>query len=489
MKKFLFTFCTIMGISVLLSLEFQNPLAYSRFFNKLVTYFSEHTDMDKANAVNDKIGSAAIKIKTAAEKLEPLKEPIIKLKADYLPMNGSGQLVDSETSQDATNPPTSNTGETYTFDVNLYPYFYMLKENQKSVYKQVYANAIVLNSSAFSPCVTLASKEIDNVMSAVYNDHPELFWLDTRYSYSYTPQGTIRAITLVFNTTIHSIENAKADFDSIVQTVLANTSNLSSELEKEKYVHDYLSDLISYNDTADMNQSAYSALVNGSSVCAGYSRAFQHLMIELDIPCYYCTGTANGENHAWNIVKLDDSYYNVDLSWDDSLSTAYRNYNYDYFNLPDYAFLTDHTRTGLSVNLPACEGTTMNFTNSAGNIIADHFYKTSYVSYEELGYTEDDILQNLSDYNAQCTSLLIQAGTGEHTFSYLIANEALLQNIYSETQNQEYVNDYVKIAAARLGLASCNVSVKLQAKQLADGFILLQQTISLTEDPAKSTNP
>ncbi len=489
MKKLSFILFASFGISVLLYLGVAHPDEYSRLFNQVASFLAEHTDENTANTVKEKINSATTQIETAAEKLEPLTEPIKELKADYMPMNGSGQLVDDATGRDAINAPASNTGEEYTFNAALYPYYYMLNENQQSVYKQVYANALAINYTAFSPCTTLVSNEVDYVMSAVYNDHPELFWLDTKYSYSYTPQGDVRAITLVFNQTVNSIDSAKTAFDSAANTFLASASSLSSDLEKEKYVHDYLMDLVSYDESADMNQSAYSALVNASSVCAGYSRAFQYLMIELNIPCYYCTGTANGENHAWNIIKLEDAYYNLDISWNDSLGTAYSKYCYTYFNLPDREFSSDHARTGLSVNLPACTGTSMTYANTYGNGESDTTGSSRYVTYEDLGYSENDIIQNISDYYAQCASLLTQAGVGEHTFTFILQNESLLQNIYAETQSQEYVNAYIKTVAANLGLSSCNVSIKLQAEQLADGYILLQHTIRFNDNMTSIATP
>ena len=80
-------------------------------------------------------------------------------------------------------------------------------------------------------------------------------------------------------------------------------------------MHDTLAERITYDLSAEMSQSAYSALVNGRTVCAGYARAFQYIMQRLGIPCYYCTGYA-GESHAWNIVGMEDGYYNVDVTWD-----------------------------------------------------------------------------------------------------------------------------------------------------------------------------
>ena len=77
---------------------------------------------------------------------------------------------------------------------------------------------------------------------------------------------------------------------------------------KNKYVHDALASAVTYDLTADMNQSAYSALVNGKSdIIAGYARAYQYLLQQLGIPCYYCTGYSGGD-HAWNIVKLEDGF-------------------------------------------------------------------------------------------------------------------------------------------------------------------------------------
>ena len=66
---------------------------------------------------------------------------------------------------------------------------------------------------------------------------------------------------------------------------------------------------------APENQTLYSGLVNGQTVCAGYARTFQYLMNRLDIPVIYVTGTTDtGEAHGWNIVKCGDNYYNVDVT-------------------------------------------------------------------------------------------------------------------------------------------------------------------------------
>jgi len=49
---------------------------------------------------------------------------------------------------------------------------------------------------------------------------------------------------------------------------------------------------------------------------------FYKFMIELNIPCKYITGIGISEDpgeHGWNIVKLGDKWYNIDVTWDDPM--------------------------------------------------------------------------------------------------------------------------------------------------------------------------
>ena len=242
------------------------------------------------------------------------------------------------------------TGDDYTQESTYYPYYELLSSNEKTLYKQIYANMNSL-ATTFVPTTEVSSDEVNKAIEAVYNDHPELFWLNTSYSYKYTANGNVVQIILSFNDTAKNIDSAKNKFNSSANKIINGANKVSTNYEKEKYVHNAIIKLASYDLNSNMNQSAYSALVNGSTVCAGYARAFQYIMIKLGIPTYYVTGTSNGE-HAWNIVRLSDGYYNVDLTWDDSNGVSYT-----YFNLTDKDFASSHTRTGSSVSLPACTAT------------------------------------------------------------------------------------------------------------------------------------
>ena len=90
------------------------------------------------------------------------------------------------------------TGDGLIFDAVYYPYYGMLDEKGRHLYRQIYANADALNQ-AFAPVEQISASQLRNVFSAVYNDHPELFWLETAYRCKYKRTGECVEIALLFN--------------------------------------------------------------------------------------------------------------------------------------------------------------------------------------------------------------------------------------------------------------------------------------------------
>ncbi len=270
-------------------------------------------------------------------------------KSGYQPITEkSEELPDAEGGEYTSDLGYGQLGDGYTFDPAVYPYYAMLDAKGQHLYRQIFANANAFNG-AFVPIEAVPVSEIKNVIMAVYNDHPELFWLNTAFVCKYDKNKICAELELEFNITQEEFPEKSSQFYNTVNTMLTQVENLS-DYEKGRRIHDLLIDKIEYVKGADMNQSAYSAVVEGKSVCAGYARAYQYLMQRLGIPCYYCTGFA-GEDHAWNIVGLDDGYYNVDVTWDDTPGGEY-----DYFNKTDEDYADTHVRRDLSINLPKCEG-------------------------------------------------------------------------------------------------------------------------------------
>ena len=274
---------------------------------------------------------------------------------DYQDITSTGEVVDDNDLDKI--KKSSVEWKIINFNTKYYPFYGMISDNEKKLYNQIYANINALNTT-FSPDMTININELKNAFEAIFNDHPELFWINTSYKYKYTKDNNVVQIELSFNKTSKDINKYKKYFDAEANKIINSAKNLSTNYEREKYVYDKIVTSVVYDKNSSMNQSAYSALVNKKTICAGYSRAFQYIMIKLGIPTYYVSGVAN-VNHAWNIVKLDDGYYNVDLTW--GLSNIVR---YTYFNKTDSYYGSSHKRTGLSVNLPKCNSTKYTYVNT-----------------------------------------------------------------------------------------------------------------------------
>lgn len=123
-----------------------------------------------------------------------------------------------------------------------------------------------------------------------------------------------------------------------------------SDFEKEKALHDYLIKNCAFEEnyrggerTGDEDYyKAYGALVNRKAVCNGYAEAMNLLLNTAGISCKMVVGTADGTDHAWNIVKLSDGWYQVDATWDDPTPDREGMVQYDYFNLTDEQMAKSH---------------------------------------------------------------------------------------------------------------------------------------------------
>ena len=238
------------------------------------------------------------------------------------------------------------TGEGLQFDTRYYPYFEMLDDDLKDLYRQVYANTLGYNS-AFRPIVNASMSEIKDVIESVTYDHPELFWLNTTFYTEFDYNGQAVEIDLSFYDSMGDLGSARAEFEAAANAILEGAAGLSNDYEKELYIHNALAERLSYKHSP-IDQSAYSGIVSDHTVCAGYAKAFQYLMQKLGVPTYLCVGTGAGELHAWDIVCAEGEYFNVDCTWDDQDPTTY-----DYFNLSDRMNYM-HRRMFRSVGLPDC---------------------------------------------------------------------------------------------------------------------------------------
>lgn len=117
---------------------------------------------------------------------------------------------------------------------------------------------------------------------------------------------------------------SKQMFDSIdtwVQKVAAE----KTQLAKEQMAHDIVCEQVVYS-SGTYDQSAYSAVIEGKTVCAGYTKLYSMLTNAAGLQ----TVSVTSATHGWNRTKIGSRWYNVDTTWDDGTIVSY-----DYFNKSD----------------------------------------------------------------------------------------------------------------------------------------------------------
>ncbi len=438
--------------------------------------------------------------------------PKVAALTGYIPIKSIGtEVTQAKADEILETLSKGEIGEKLTFDEEFYPYYAMLNDTQKALYRQLYANADAMQKN-FSPVTDITVTDLKNAFTAVVNDHPELFWVDTAYKYKYAPLGTVADITLVFNVTANDIDGSKSKFEDAAKLILDKTYGYYTDYDKEREAHDALIGSVRYDSNAPMNQSAYSALVYGRTVCAGYARALQYVLQQLDIPCYYVTGYA-GQNHAWNIVKLEDGqYYNVDSTWDDTNPNTY-----DYFNCSDAEYAGNHVRKDLSIYLPACRGsrysglevnpsvpsdtttvtppkkptttgpatvttvtgttTTTTTTGNGTTTQAPVVDNTANITVQTVRGSEDGYIGNIDDYYIECFAAMMATDDYDVSFDLIITDKDLWEDIYEAYDEGDCQDGYIERYLVEKHRNSCVMSVTAQERE--DGSWLLSHAAEI----------
>ena len=223
------------------------------------------------------------------------------------------------------------------------PYYYTkLNKQHQAVYHAMQQCLISLADEWQMPRVS--GEALYNIFFQLRLDHPEIFWA-TGFKYRYYENsGNLIFLPeyLFEKTKIREHQKAMA---SRVEKLVRPAKSMS-ELEKEKYVHDFICQNVRY----DKLKKSYSheiigPLGQGVGVCEGIAKSVKVLLDALGVWNVIAICGNNPEKgikyrHTWNIVKIGGTYYHLDATFDNSLGDE--EIRYDYFNLDDKNIFRDH---------------------------------------------------------------------------------------------------------------------------------------------------
>ena len=241
-----------------------------------------------------------------------------------------------------------------------------LSEEEQIAYSEIYDCIMDFKESAVlnTEDIQIATK----AANAILSDHGGIFWIDGYGYTSWTDPDTNEILYIEFapNYTMTKEEKDiyQTDIDTEVDNILASLSQDADDYEKIKYFYETLIKTVAYDKDSAHNQNIISVFLNKSTVCKGYTNAMQYLLSKVDIPCTIVTGLANGESHAWNLVKLDGDYYYVDTTWgnpsflNEEKPEGYIDYKYLNVTTED---LNKTHESAESFELPECTATNDNY--------------------------------------------------------------------------------------------------------------------------------
>ncbi len=194
-------------------------------------------------------------------------------------------------------------------------------------------------SSDYDKCREIFNKALEHTSVPTQGDY--LRYQHGAYSIGlsgYETSGTYY-ITFKYNMTYYTTAAQEEQMDAAVKALLDTLDVYdASDYEKVCAVYDYMTKNIVYDDAGLYQEqqtgnnkkifTAYAALVDGTSVCQGYANLLYRLTLELGVDSRIIAGFGHSVSHAWNIVELDNLYYDADATWDASWKQAGLDYNY-----------------------------------------------------------------------------------------------------------------------------------------------------------------
>lgn len=219
-----------------------------------------------------------------------------------------------------------------------------LSSEEKKLYEFLYSQVKSGNFTISFDGYSLESIQL--CYEALYLDHTELYYLPYDALIEQDEETCNGKITLKSKITLKKIYSDKLceeiikRFNLAVKRIKSIIPEGAGELETEiaiiKYIH-----RICYSDIDnEYNQNAASVLAFGKAQCSGYAKAMSLLLNRFGIEAFVVAGEVLSSDftyvpHAWNIVKIDNKYYQLDILYGHEMRLIKYKMDLEFFNIND----------------------------------------------------------------------------------------------------------------------------------------------------------
>lgn len=162
-------------------------------------------------------------------------------------------------------------------------------------------------------------------------------------SFKWKYDGYANNIVIRFEFTYHISQEEEAFVEQTLTNIIAPMHGLS-ELQKIQAAHDFIVLSAEYSKETEGSQySPYTLLTENKGVCQAYALVLYRMLEKLGFEVQYVPGKVGEQLHAWVLVKLDNAWYHIDVTWDDPLPDRKGEVRYNYFLVSDRQVAKDHS--------------------------------------------------------------------------------------------------------------------------------------------------
>ncbi len=217
-------------------------------------------------------------------------------------------------------------------------YYNQLNDRDKKIYKAIYEGIMKYQTYVEVPGVKLSDNLVGWIYHCVLWDNPYIFSVgEYAMWHAVTPDGKKIKMTTLCDKGSEAVFRKK--IENAVNDIMAAPGLMQmNDFQKEVFVHDFVINNVDYDETYGNDgarlepYTVYGALVEHKAVCEGIAKTTKLLLNMLDVKCIVVSGSYEGHGHCWNIVKIDDWAYNLDVTMDMGRVVHKGKMRYNYFN-------------------------------------------------------------------------------------------------------------------------------------------------------------
>lgn len=202
-----------------------------------------------------------------------------------------------------------------------------LSDEEQNIYdKLLFA---IRNRQSFVNIPKINEQKLMKCFWSVEDDHPELFYVLSRIGYGNGLLNTRVQLDYLYSAS--TTKQINDEIDKIVNDI--KNKRISDDFQLEKAIIDTIIPDTKYQIDNANNQNAASALYYKKAQCSGFARGFKLLADRVGLWSICVRGNYVDPNthsliaHEWNIVRINNEYYHLDLTY--LLSNYLNNGNLD----------------------------------------------------------------------------------------------------------------------------------------------------------------